>query len=191
MDDLGFLASGDSIQEVAISLEKTGEAVLRWELANAVTFNIAKTEAILFSRARSKKVREEITNARLVLGGQEVKFNNTATRWLGIWLDSSLTFVTHIRERLKRAQAAEARIRCLTRAQRLPPGLVRKIQIAAVQAIAFFGSEIWWQGQKIHQRDIQKLLNKQGRAITCMYRSTPVAPLMSEAGLIPAEIMLN
>lgn len=84
IDDLGFLASGNSIKEVATSLEKTGEAVLRWGLSNAVTYDIGKTEAILFSKARNRKTAEEITSSRLVFGGQEVKFNDKATRWLGI-----------------------------------------------------------------------------------------------------------
>lgn len=53
-----------------------------------------------------------------------------------------------------------------------------------VQAIAFYGSELWWRGQKVHQEEIQKLVNRQGRAITGMYRSTPIGPLMSESGLI-------
>ncbi len=84
MDDMRFLASGNSIQKVAIRLDKTDEAVFRWRLANAVTFDIANSETILFLRARSKKIRKEITNTRLEFGGQEIKFNNIATRWLGI-----------------------------------------------------------------------------------------------------------
>ncbi len=51
--------------------------------------------------------------------------------------------------------------------------------------------EIWWHRQKVHQEEIQKLLNRQGQAITGMYRNTPIGPLMSESGLIPAEIMLD
>ena len=69
--------------------------------------------------------------------------------------------------------------------------MVRKIQIVAVQAIALFGAEIWWHGQKMYQGEIQKLLNRQGRDITDMYQSTPVDPLMSESGLIPARILLD
>lgn len=112
---------------------------------------------------------------RLMFGEQEVAFNDKATRWLGIWLDSGLTFSTHIKERLKQARAAEARmIRGLTRIyEQLPPELVRKIQIAAV----YFGAEVWWRGQKVHQKEIQRLFNKQGRAITGMYPSTQWDPL--------------
>lgn len=78
------MASGNSIQDVATRLEKIGETVLRWGLFNAVTYNIAKTEAILFSKAHSKKAKKKIAATKLVFGEQKVKFNDKATRWLGV-----------------------------------------------------------------------------------------------------------
>lgn len=58
---------------------------------------MTKTEAILFTNVRSKKAKEEILTTRLVFGGQKVWFDNQATRWLEVWLDSKLTFASHIR----------------------------------------------------------------------------------------------
>lgn len=115
MDDLGFLASGESVQEVATSLEKIGDAVVEWGFSNAVTYDVAKTEALLFLKARNKKLKEEILARELTFGGQNIKFNDKATRWLEVWFDSGLTFATHISERLKKAHAAKASIRGLTR----------------------------------------------------------------------------
>lgn len=43
----------------------------------------------------------------------------------------------------------------------------------------------------MYQEEIQKLLNRQGRAINGMYQSTPIGPLMSESGLIPAYVLLD
>lgn len=149
MDDLGFLVDGKSIHEVATNLEKIGEVVLRWETSNTVMYNVTKIEAVLFSKGQKSKLIAE-------------------TRWLRIWFDSGLTFATHINERLKKAHAAEAKIRGLTKSYGLPSSLVQKIEIATVQAIAFFGAEIWWYGQKMYQEKLQKLLNKQARAITGM-----------------------
>lgn len=60
VNDLRFWVSGNLIQKVAISLKKTREAIFGWELFNAVTYDVTKTEAILFFRARSKKIKEEI-----------------------------------------------------------------------------------------------------------------------------------
>lgn len=71
------------------------------------------------------------------------------------------------------------------------PGLVRRIQLAVVQSIALYGEELWWKGQKNHENALQQLLNRQARSITGMYPSTPVHPLLCEAGLVPASTLLN
>lgn len=123
-------------------MKKISETVLSWGPSNAVTYDIVKTKAILFSKACGRKAKGEVANTKLVFREQKVKFNNKTTRWLRVWLDSRLTFVIHIRERVKKPQAVEARIKCLTKTYGLLPGLVQKIEIAAVQAIAFFRSEI-------------------------------------------------
>ncbi len=111
-------------------------------MANAVTYDTAKTEAILFSKAQGKKRKDQISTAWLTVGDHQVKFNDKATRWRGVWLDSGLTFSTHIKERVNKAQAVEARIKGLTRTYGFPQELVRKIQIAVVQAVAFFVAEL-------------------------------------------------
>ncbi len=70
------------------------------------------------------------------------------------------------------------------------PGLVRQIQLAVVQSTALYGLELWWKGQKNHEQTFQKLLNRQARSITGMYPSTPVHPLLCEAGLVLLDLIL-
>lgn len=48
-----------------------------------------------------------------------------------------------------------------------------------------------WKGQKNHERTIKQMINHQARSITGMYASTPIHPLLCEAGLIPASIFLD
>lgn len=45
--------------------------------------------------------------------------------------------------------------------------------------------------KKNHQKEVQKLINRQARSITGMHLSTPIAALMSESGLTPAYILLD
>lgn len=52
VDDLGFIASGSSVEEIAKDLEKVGNLIVKWGSKNAVMYNTAKTELVLFSRAR-------------------------------------------------------------------------------------------------------------------------------------------
>ena len=73
----------------------------------------------------------------------------------------------------------------------LPLSLVQKIQVATVQSIALYGSEIWWEGQNHYQEKIQKLLNKQARAITGLFSTTPITFLRLAADLLTAERLLD
>ena len=60
-----------------------------------------------------------------------------------------------------------------------------------VQSIALYGAEIWWQGQKTWAEDIQRLINRQARAITGALKTTPIGPLVKEAALTPAVSVLE
>jgi hypothetical protein len=63
--------------------------------------------------------------------------------------------------------------------------------VAAVQAVALYGAELWWQGQQDRLSGIQLMVNRQARAITGMLKTTPIRPLIKEAALYPAEALLD
>lgn len=176
--------------KITKTLKKAGHIALEWGAKNAVTYDMSKTEAVLFSKARQQKLTR-LLETRLRVSGETLLFEKDATRWLGVWLDSRLNFAFHFNERMKKAKAAEARIKGLSKTYGLCPGLVRRIQIAAAQSVAFYGAELWWKGQKNYQKDLQKLINRQARSITGMYQSSTISPLMSSLGLLPAYILLD
>ena len=92
-DDIGFLASGKTVEDIQNSLTKAGDLAVEWGLINNVTFDIKKTEAILFTK--KAKIRRNIDRYSIQVKDYAVKFNKEATRWLGIWLDTSLKFKEH------------------------------------------------------------------------------------------------
>jgi len=67
----------------------------------------------------------------------------------------------------------------------------QRIQITAVQAIALYGAELWWKGQKNRAREVQQILNEQCRRVTGCFRTTPQGALLNDAGLRPAKAILN
>ena len=158
-------------------------------LQNRISFEVDKTEAVLFTKKR--KLAKEVNQARIRLEDNSISYNKEATRWLGIWLDSGLSFKAHYQTRLQKAKAAENRLKSISGTYGLSPGLVRRIQIAVVQSIALYGAEIWWQGQKTWAEDIQKLINRQARSITGALKTTPIGPLVKEAALTPAVPLLE
>jgi hypothetical protein len=154
-----------------------------------VSFEVDKTEAVLFTKKR--KLTKKIQLAKINLQDKRIKFNSEATKWLGIWLDSGLSFKAHYQTRLQKAKSAENRLRSISSTYGLPPGLVRRVQITAVQSVALYGAEIWWRSQKTWAQDIQQLINRQVKAITRALKTTPIGPLVKEAALIPAESLLD
>ncbi|KAI9041051.1 uncharacterized protein KD926_007468 [Aspergillus affinis] len=190
-DDLGLTASGHSVRGICDKLQETARVAIEWGHENMVKFDTGKTEAVLLTRKRGRTLKDQIQRARIELGGQLVPFNSEATRWLGVWLDSGLNLKAHYQTCMRKARAAEARVLRLCQSHGLAPGLARQVQVAAVQSTALYGAELWWQGQRDRQEGIQLMINRQARAITGMLKTTPVGPLVREAGLIPAEVLLE
>jgi len=59
-------------------------------------------------------------------------------------MDGNLTFKEHHNRCMNKARAAEPRLRVLTRMHGIVPERVRAVQIGCVQAVALYGSELWW-----------------------------------------------
>jgi len=93
---------------------------------------------------------------------------------------------------MKKARAAEARLRTLTPTYGVVPGSVKAIQVAWVQVVALYGSELWWDPKEVGRRDdLQLLLYQQARSILGALCTTPQGALMRESGLTPAPVILN
>ena len=82
-------------------------------------------------------------NARVRVGNHEVSYNKEATRWLGVWLDDMLTLNDHTKKTLAKARKAQNRVRSLMTKKGLSSEGCKRIQVAAVQAVALYGSELW------------------------------------------------
>ena len=69
--------------------------------------------------------------------------------------------------------------------------LMRQVVVAAVNSIALYGAEVWWQGQQDRAKRLQLLLNSQARTITGLLLSTPIPTLLTAACLPQAEELLD
>jgi len=102
-----------------------------------------------------------------------------------------LTLNDHTKKIFAKARRAQSRVRSLMSTKGLNPEGCQRIQVAAVQAVALYGAELWWEGQQNRANEVQKILNEQGRRVTGCFRTTPQGALMNDAGLRPANAILN
>ena len=99
------------------------------------------------------------------VGDQKVRFEPEATRWLGIWPDSSLTLVENRRRRIAKTRQAEARLRRIVTKYGVPPAATRGLQSAIVQGIMLYAAELTWNGKKDVKGEYQNAINCMGRPL--------------------------
>jgi len=189
VDDVAWVVEGEDVGQCTQRLEGCAKETQIWVKEHACQFDIEKTEMILFTRKRNNK--EPKMKAKIRVGNHEVQYNKEATRWLGVWLDSMLTLNDHTKKTFAKARRAQSRVRSWMMKKALLPEGCQRIQVAAVQAVALYGAELWWKGQKNGAQEVQQILNKQGRRITACFRTTPQGALMNDAGPRLANAILN
>ena len=121
-DDVAWVVKGNSIRDLVALMEACASATNSWARRNNVEFDLAKTEAIIFSRRKDRPDREA---ARIRIGTEKIGFNMNATRWLGVWMDSKINLREHHNICMKKAQGVEAGIRRLAGPTGLQPQQVR------------------------------------------------------------------
>jgi len=72
----------------------------------------------------------------------------------------------------------------------LSPVNNREVMAACVQAVAMYGSELWWKGEGKQvmvggATELQKLINQEGRAVTACFQTTNLGALAMESGSRP------
>jgi len=93
---------------------------------------------------------------------------------------------------MKKPRATEARLRTLTKTYGVVPESTVAVQVARVQAVALYESELWWDPKEAGwQDDLQLLLDRQARSILGAVAATTQVALMRDAGLTPAPVILD
>ena len=65
-------------------------------MRNIVSFDIKKTEAILFIIVKKNLLIKLAEDNKLSIGGKEIKFNINIIKWLSIILDSGFKFKVYV-----------------------------------------------------------------------------------------------
>jgi len=189
VNDVARVVEWEDVGVCTQRLERCAAETTIWAKNNACHFDIKKTEAMWFTQQRKNK--EPTMNARVRVQDEEVPYNKDATRWLGVRLDDMVTVNDHTERTIAKTTKAQNRVRFLMTKKGLSSEGCKRIHVAAVQAMALYGSELLCHGQKNRAHEVQTLLNEQGRRITGCFRMTPHGALMKATGVRPAVAVLH
>lgn len=189
-DDITVLIRCGSLREAGHKAADIMDFLKDWARGSDVEFDLAKTELAALTKSRRQIQRVRGVDFSHTVG-EPLVFNNEATRVLGVWLDSGLTFRTHWNTMRLKASRAMNRMSSLTRMEGLSLAGCKRVMTACVQAVMLYGAEVWWKGQASFLREGQTLLNQQARHVTGMFRTTPAGALVRESGLRTMESFLD
>jgi ribonuclease HI len=200
-DDTAILSIGDTVDETSAMASSSIAEMVRWGAENGVSFDTKKTEVMHFSRSK-------LRTAPAVRHGDVEKYPEPALRWLGIWLDSRLSFRLHVEKWAAKAKAVAYHLRGLTNTVHGPlPSAVRGAVRACVEPVLLHGSEAWYPGKtrprwthptkdlpSSNQHLVQimtKAMKQAMKAILPVWKTTPITVLHRESGIPPVDQLLN
>ena len=142
-------------------------------------------------RSHKAQLQPKLT-AKFNVGNRFIPCYTQATPWLAVWLDANLTFKKHYNRCIKKARAVEARLLTFTKTYGEVPESVRAVKVACIQVVALYGSELWWDPEKVARRhDIELRHNQQTRSVEGALPTTQRGDLITQLGLTPVPVILD
>ncbi|KAJ5117510.1 zinc knuckle domain protein [Penicillium atrosanguineum] len=195
VDDVGFMAKGDSERETTKKLSMACRKADQWARTHASVFDPKKYALVHFVNTR--EIDPHYTP--LPLQGYTVPATRTAERYLGYWLDPGLEFHHHREKAVAKAGVSLQALRSLTGSTWGGSlSAMRRIYQAVVIPQMLFGVSAWYQPMlisKTKSRTIsQPFVGIQKRAaclISGAFRTTAAEALNIELYLPPLAIHMN
>ena len=159
--DTNLTASGDTITNIEVKLNKDLENIHQWLLANKLTLNMDKTEYMIAgSRQRITKIEND---PDITLGNDNIK-RVKETKTLGIIIDDQLKWNTHIDNVVAKVSRAIGLIRRMK--MFVPQATLISVSNAIVQPHFDYCSLFWDIGNAYSLEKLQKVQNRAARVIT-------------------------
>ena len=153
-DDTAFLAQSWGPEQITNRLQNVLTTAEAWYSKWRTKINVAKCEAIFFSRRKHKP------HGRLTIFGQTIEWTDRV-KYLGVTLDNRLNWNTHITETLRKAYVRlKLLYPILNRNSSLSIRAGRDIYLLLLRPILTYASPVWGYTEKSKINRLQVFQNK-------------------------------
>ena len=153
-DDTALIAQHKQSQVVHDTLQSYLDSMAQWLTNWRIKVNVSKCAAVVFPSLRRP------TNINLTLNNEPIPWQ-TSYKYLGVYLDSNLTWRLHISETCRKVRSALAQMRPLLAGNsRLSTNNKLLLYKSCIRPIMTYGSSIWGTAADFHLRKLQVAQNK-------------------------------
>lgn len=173
-----MLYTSQRSSKIAIQQMKTAlQGLFLWTSKWKITVNPLKSTVIIFTRRRKLNI------PRFQFGPQLLNFN-TFVKYLGVILDSKLTFEHHIQQLKHKGHQKIAFLYPIFLASKLPIHTKLMLYKSILRSSMTYAGPVFKHAAKCHLRHLQVIQNKCLRLITGHGRTTRIGQLHEDTGLL-------
>ena len=181
-DDLALLFQCHSFDEAESILNKDLCALSDYYYSWRLKINSTKSVISTFHLNN----REANRCPKVVFGGLELKYD-PCPKYLGIYLDRTLTFKQHLQKTALKVRTRNNMLYNLAGSTwEASPDVMRLSAISLVNSVADFGSSVWMYSKHVHLVDTQ--LNNTLRCVSGAVKATPLPWLSVLCNIVPAHL---
>jgi Reverse transcriptase (RNA-dependent DNA polymerase)/Endonuclease-reverse transcriptase len=187
-DDLALVGRGPDLHTNIMQIQQVLDRVTAWGNSQGLKFSPSKSVAVAFTRKREPKDLELKLNGTLLSWSRTVKY-------LGVTLDSRLTWVPHFNEKTKNAKKLLFKYKQIVGTQFGPqPKYMRWMYLGIVRPALMYGAIIWWRCVSTSQ-ERQNTLTRINRLALLTFgsirRSSPTIALEAMGYVPPLDLALE
>ena len=187
-DDFSVLVEGRDLRTVCEVAQAGINKIEKWCRGHKLSVNPGKTEMVLFTHKRKVDKFKPIR-----LFGKELS-RSDQVKYLGVILDSKLTWKAHLESKYNKAVATFFQCRRIVgKTWGITPKIAHWIYIAIIRPMISYAAVVWW--PRVELGVARDMLGRIQRlaclAITGAIRTTPTAAMEVLLGLQPLDIYMR
>ena len=173
-DDLASLFSGSDIASLRLRAQKVLDEIELWCNLAGLSINPTKSTVVIFTHRHNIVLDEPLT-----YGGSPLPVKTTV-KYLGVLLDSKLSWSSHLSNKILAVNIQQARLKSITsRHWGLNPATTSWVYKSISRPKLLYGSFLWANSalqSKTNAKKVQRLGNTAARTITATSKYSPIAP---------------
>lgn len=183
-DDVAVLIAARNVELAQLKLNMVMRRVSVWMASHGLALALAKTEIVILTKRRINTILP------LMVGEERVE-TKPAAKYLGVMIDSKLTFGKQLRRAAEKAAAMVANLSRIMANTHGPSSSKRRLLMTTVQSVLLYGAEIWG-GQmrlELYRRGLASVQRRAALRVACAYRTVSEAAVLVIAGVIPIGLL--
>lgn len=183
-DDIVALIAARTVEHAQIKLNKVMRTVDHWMATHGLSLALSKTEVVILTKKR-------IPTIIPVRVGEVTVESKSAAKYLGVIVDTKMTFLEHIRQTADKAAKGVAALSRLMANVGGPKSSKRRLLMTAVQSTLLYGAEVWAEAldKRTYKKRLCQVQRRGALRVASAYRTVSEPAVLVIAGVIPIDLL--